>query len=334
MDDFRCDNYPIDQNLDDQPDYNEWLEDEEDLLDELEAEDEDAEGSMPNWVYHEMVRKFLGSSPGAKLKLLDAPATGTPGRVPMVDRDPSTMISVFRTAENKICQVHCFREAPKDLVALMSRYRTAIEQVYPHDHLDQYAIVLGDGSIRSPGSPVHTGIHFDLRVLYVKDVEPEWFPLGPGFSLLSRSRDLPTEADLLEHARLTLTRHLVADKMTGIESTPLYDDVENGNISTQVTGLFFQGRFGEHPEVPVAEHSDWATAVWLALAVQAVTDFDEVRRRISHRQGLADVLADVLAERFGEHPDILHIAYRLAASPDLDAVMRDITKATTLDAMR
>jgi MoxR-like ATPase len=122
--------------------------------------------------------------------------------------------------------------------------------------------------------------------------------------------------------------------MTGKESTSIYDDVETEKVSMQLLHLFLQGRFGDHPDVPVAELLDWAKAVWLALAMHAVTDFDEVRRRISHRQGLADVLADVLAERFGEHPDIQLIAYRLAASPDLDAVMRDITKATTLDAMR
>jgi hypothetical protein len=62
-----------------------------------------------------------------------------------------------------------------------------------------------------------------------------------------------------------------------------------------------------------------------------VTEFETVRRRIGHREGIAEVLGDVLRERFDNHPDIATLAYRLAGSADLDGVIQTITTATDLD---
>ena len=234
-----------------------------------------------------------------------------------------TLLYVFRTDEASISQVHVIREAPRDLVRRMASHRLTIEREHPTDRLDQYVVVLGDGTVNKPGDPVRTGIYFDLRLLFLRDVEPPWFSLSPSFERLSHCLTLPTESEILGAAGVTMNRYL---------APPPGDSAD---ISPQLVSLFFQGRFGDHPDVPMsAQYPDWASAVHAALSYFAITNFDDVRQRISQRQGTADVIADLLADRFGDHLDIPLIAYRLAAKPSLDTVIRTITSATELDEVR
>jgi hypothetical protein len=232
----------------------------------------------------------------------------------------STGIQLYRLPDGRAAQVHFVHRVPPDLAPTMARYRAALRQAQPTDDLEQYVVVVGDGTIRRHDDPVHTGREFDLQLLYLKDLEPDWFLLSPAFTRLSRSKSAPTVSQILES---------VEARLQPVPGSPVPS--EDGDIPERLVSLFFAGRFGPPPdlEYPVWG-SDWAAALTTALALYAITQFEEVRRRIGRREGIADVLGDVLRERFGEHPNISPLAYQLAGSSDLDAVVQIITAATDL----
>ena len=161
-------------------------------------------------------------------------------------------------------------------------------------------------------------------------IEKEWFPISPGFALLDRSQTAPWASDILAAAGAAVEPFVVPPN----PNADIFAEVDEkqAEIPAQLVSLFFEGRFGVRPKAPAtAQDMGWATAVTTALALHVITQYDELRQRIGHREGVADVLGDVLRERFGEHPKIPPLAYRLAALPDLDAVIEIITTADGFD---
>jgi hypothetical protein len=310
--------------------------DEDDDLDPLNDDDEDdeeAESSLPDWVYAEIVGRLFRMAPESHLKLLGIPATGPVEFVPMPRLTPPqpTGIHVLRLPDDRVAEVHCVREVPKNLVATMAWHRAALLQAHPVGTLEQYVVVIGDGDVRRHDDPVHTGIYFDLKILYLKDIEEEWFPISPGFRFLGRCRTPPWASQVVDAVGATAEPFVVPENPTSGGFAEIEDE-NQGRLPGHLVSLFLAGRFGVRPEVPVeARHLGWVSAVTMALALYAATQFDEVRRRIGRREGVADVLGDVLRERFGEHPEILVLAYRLAALTDLDAVIQIIATADSLD---
>jgi len=239
-------------------------------------------------------------------------------------------IQLFRLPDGRTAEVHFVHKVPKDLVHTMALHRVTLLQSHPVHNYEQYVIVVGDGSVRGHDDPVHTGTYFNLKLLYLKDIEKEWFPISPGFALLDRSQTAPWASEILAAAGTSVEPFVIppnpkADLFAKI-------DEKQAEIPATLVSLLFQGRFGVLPEAPpTAQHMGWASAVTTALALHVITQYDELRRRIGHREGIADVLGDVLRERFGEHSNIPPLAYRLAALPNLDAVIQIITTADDFD---
>jgi hypothetical protein len=314
----------------------ETTDDTADLQNEAEVDEDDDElntkDPLPDWVYEEAAGRLFRMAPESHLKLLGVPVTGPIEFLPMPgpENPKPTSIQLYRLSDGRAAQVHCVQKVPKDLVPTMGLHRAALLQTHPIDNLEQYVVVLGDGTVRRHDDPVHTGRYFELNLLYVKDVEPEWFALSSGFALLCRSRAAPWVSQLLQPAGATLEPFVVPPD-AGADVLHEMDENQPG-IPAQLVSLFFDGRFGPPPDVPLAARgSGWAAALTTALALHAITEFGSVRRLIGRREGIADVLGDVLRERFGRHPDIPALAYQLAGLPDLDAVLQIITAADELD---
>lgn len=329
MDDSRETLYPDDPGLHDEDDLDDLSGDPD-----LDAEaDLDAKDSLPEWVYEEIVGRLFRMAPESHLKLLGIPVTGPvefPPQPASTDPRP-TGIQILRLPDGRVAEVHCVRKVPKDLVPMMAWHRAAVLQAHPVDTLEQYVVVTGDGDVRRHDDPVHTGIYFDLKFLYLKDIETEWFPICPGFRALGRHRTPPWASQIVDAVGATAEPFVVPANPSTRGFAEIEDENQSG-LPAHLVSLFLAGRFGVRPEVPVdARHLGWASAVTMALALYTVTQFDEVRRRIGRREGIADVLGDVLRERFGEHPNILVLAYRLAALTDLDAVIQIIATADGLD---
>jgi hypothetical protein len=53
-------------------------------------------------------------------------------------------------------------------------------------------------------------------------------------------------------------------------------------IPEQLLALFFQGRFGNHPDIPVENREEgWPITVTVALAAYAITEYDTTRARLA-----------------------------------------------------
>lgn len=217
--------------------------------------------------------------PGRRLRLV-----GTP-----VDRSfvlPPADLWVFQTGPNRLAQVECVREVSKTLVTRMVLYRTAIRQMHPQAELDQYVIVVGDGTVRPLDDPVGTGVYFGLNVLYLRDVEPLWYEASPGFVVLRHRPATPRYCEILDQVDMTLGRFLVSVHDPVHETAVLHDGSQRARegVPELLLSLYFQGRFGEHPDIPVARrHDGWPIDVTVALAVHAIIDFDRCRARAVRR---------------------------------------------------
>jgi hypothetical protein len=241
---------------------------------------------LPRWVYTETVRRIFDVDPERRLQLV-ATSIGGP-------RTPApTNLWVFQTGLHHVAQVECVREVSRTLVTRMTLYRTAIGQAHPRATVDQYVIVVGDGSVRSLDDPVHTGVYFGLNVLYLRDVPPHRYQDSPGFAVLRRCPRVPRHPAILDEVGMTFGRFLVSvrDPLRDSLRDPLNDPLNNpavlhdgteearDAIAEQLLSLYFQGRFGDHPDVPAEQrHDGWPVDVTVALAVHAITDFAAVTK--------------------------------------------------------
>jgi hypothetical protein len=310
------------------------LPDEEDPDQPFFPDDEelDSKEALPDWVYEETVSRLFRVNPEGLLKILGVPITDSFEVLPMpglLNPQP-TGIQLIRLPDGRCAEVHCVHTVPKGLVATMAGHKKALRQAFPVDHLEQYVVVLGDGELRGPDDPAHTGVYFGLRLVYLRDIEKEWFSTSTGFALLARSQTAPWASQILEAAGATVEPFVVPPN-------PCADifaesDEKQATLPSRLTSLFFAGRFGPHPEISDENRTrGWGGAVLMALALHTITRFDDMRGRIARREGIADVLGDVLRERFGEHPKLSLLAYRLAALTDLDAVIQIIAATENLD---
>ena len=300
--------------------------------DEDDDEALDAKEALPDWVYEETLSRLFRVDPEGLLKILGVPIPDTFDTLPMpglLNPQP-TGIQLIRLPDGRCAEVHFVHTVPKGLVATMAGHKKALQQAFPVDHLEQYVVVMGDGELRGPDDPAHTGIYFGLRLVYLRDIEKEWFSTSTGFALLTRSRSAPWASQILEAAGATAEPFVVPPN----PGTDIFaeSDEKQAILPSRLASLFFAGRFGPPPEMS-DEHRTrgWGGAVLMALALHTITRFDDMRGRIGRREGITDVLGDILRERFGEHPRLSLLAYRLAALPDLDAVIQIIAGTEHLD---
>jgi hypothetical protein len=226
---------------------------------------------------------IFDDSPHRRLRLVGRPIGATTMSLPPRSPGPAvrpTDLWLFQTRPSGLAQVEYVRELPRTLVPRMRFYREVITRTHPYEPLEQYVIVVGDGRLRPVDDPVDSGDHCGLHVLYLSDVDPPAFRSSPGFTLLARCTEAPPLAELLIGANLTLGRFLVS-LQDGVHGDAVLHDSGGpaaAGIPQQLLSLFFQGRFGDHPEVPVERRGvGWPIDVAVALAVHAITHFDQVR---------------------------------------------------------
>jgi hypothetical protein len=239
--------------------------------------------ALPRWVYTETVRRIFDPDPDRHLRLVGRPIGGAMRFQP--DLTPDFVVRpadlwLFQTTSMGLAQVECVREVSRTLVPRMMFYREVITRAYPHQPLEQFVIVTGDGTIRHRDDPVYSGDYFALHVLYIQDVDPATFEAGPGFATLRRYSQAPHFAQLLLAANMALGRFMVTLQDDAHDEAVLRDDsgTAHARIPEHLLSLYFQGRFGDHPEVPREQQDDdWATDIAVALAVHAITDFERTR---------------------------------------------------------
>ncbi len=208
---------------------------------------------------------------------------------------------VFETSTGGLAHVECVRDVRKSLAPRMRFYREVITEAHPRVPLDQYVIVVGDGNLRAFDDPISTGDYFGLHLLHLSDVPPHWFGASPGFTFLGGCSDPPHFAQILMEVNLSLGRFLVSlqdddrpdDKhhvtdghndQSDHNDTVLHDagGKAQQEIPEQLLTLFFQGRFGNHPDISVESREEgWPIDVTVALAAYSITEYDNTRVRLA-----------------------------------------------------
>jgi hypothetical protein len=79
---------------------------------------------------------------------------------------------LLRVGAGRLVHVEYMRATASDLVPRMLIYRGLIMRAYPGESLSQHVIVLGDGRLRGYEEVAVHGFALDLRVLYLREVEP------------------------------------------------------------------------------------------------------------------------------------------------------------------
>lgn len=220
----------------------------------------------------------LDDPPNRHLRLVGRPIGANTMSLPQASPDVVVRpadLWLFQTRPSGLAQVEYVHELSKTLVPRMRFYREVITRTHPYEPLEQYVIVVGDGRLRKFDDPVCSGDYFGLHVLHLRDVDPHAFQASPGFMRLGHCAEAPPFAELLIEADLALGRFLVS--LHDVHGDAVLQDCggrAQSGIPEQIISLFFQGRFGDHPDVPIERRGDgWPIDIAVALAVHAITHF-------------------------------------------------------------
>lgn len=261
-----------------------------------------AEGDLPafcEWLHVDLtgpVQILSGSFPAATLHA-DLLAQVGPGR---------------------LVHVEYMRTPPADLAVRMLGYRASIMRAHPGLQVSQYAIILGEGRVRSVDDP-DNGFALGLRVVYLRECDPAPLLRVPGLAPL---------AVLAAGDRQARARSLVA-AVNAIQA-----GTESGLAQAQLL---------EAAAVLATIRLDGLTIDQIrresGLSVESIADFyseTEVGRELVNRgreQGLersGQMLTTLLLDRFGDQPEIPEIVARLARWPDAAAAVHAVTRAQAL----
>ncbi len=274
---------------------------------------------QPGPVYDRVMRRLVEADLGAAFRMLGIAVTDAPAVLPATF--PATTLNVdllARDGARRLVHVEYVRTVEPDLTQRMLQYRAAVMGRYPEHRLDQHVVVLGPGRVRGYDDLAQHGFALDLKVTYLRDLDPGVFLSTPALAplavlgrgdTLDRGRALARAlvcirdqggaraAELLECATVLATIRLAA---TTIESI-----VEEVGMTVESIAEFYrQTRFGQ------------------ALVHEG--------REQGREQGLEQIMEALLTERFGTQPGLPEAARRLAAWPDYHLAVRAVLAADNL----
>lgn len=241
----------------------------------------------------------------AACRLLGVEVVGEPVVLP--SEFPAWTKSVdllLRVGPGRLAHVEYARRGERDLVARMMMYRCLIMRDYPDDVLGQHIIVLGGGRVEGHEDPVRTGFWLDLNVVYLRDVDPEWFLGGPELAPLAvlgrggrevRERACGRALRLIHQAGGVRTEDLL--DFTCVLATIILDRDAVQRILKEV-GMTMES---------IAE---FYRDTDLGHVLQDVGRKEG--RKEGRQEGREAALVEAITDRFGPDPGVPVIAHRLA----------------------
>jgi len=223
---------------------------------------------------------------------------------------------LVRVNPRQLIHVEYIRSPAPDMAVRMIGYRAQIMRYHPNLQVSQYAIVLGEGRVRSADDP-ENGFQLGLRTIYLRECDPELFLTVPGLAPL---------AVLARGDQATRARSL-ASAVNLIQSQPGPQQSQLLEAAAVLATIRLDG-----PTIDVIRRES-------GMSVESIADFyseTEVGRELLNRgleQGLelsAQMIAALLRDRFGDQPQIAEITDRLVHGPDPASAARAITRAETL----
>jgi hypothetical protein len=285
-------------------------------------------GGRPGPVYDTALRRLMERDLTALGALIGVPVSAQArilsAKLPVSTLEADLLIS---PEPGHLIHVEYARTGTPDLAARMLVYRGLIVREHPSQRLTQYVIVLGDGRVRS--HPDLRDLESHLTVIYLRDLDPATLLSHPGLVPLAvlghatpeqrvqvftdsvgliRSHGGPRLPENLEFAGLLASIRL--------DPTTIERIIEEAGMTAESIAEFFrptktaqlllnEGREEGREEGLTAGREEGLTA------------------------GRTGVLAYLLRDRFGDHPDLTAVAHQLATWPDASTAVRAITDASS-----
>jgi hypothetical protein len=229
-----------------------------------------------------------------------------------------------RVSRDRLLHVEYVRAPVRDTAARMAGYRAQIMRRHPDKSIAQYAIVLGEGWLRSCDDPIN-GFSLGLKSVYVRECDPA--------VLLSNSYRAPlavlAKGDQDSRAKALSAALAMADKEP--DRQMLIDAALT--LATITLDRSTLDRVREETGMTIETVADFysETEVGRELLGRGREAGRDEGREEGREEGHEDVLTALLKNRFGEQARTGEVAQRLAHFMDLATAVDVITKADSLD---
>ena len=277
----------------------------------------------PGPVYDTVMKELFRGDPVGACRLLGVAVVGQPKALPagftLTTRDVDLLLEV---GPGRLIHVEYARRATPELVARMLEYRGLIMKKYPGFHLRQFIVVLGEGTVTGFDDLELNDFALKLGLLYLREADPEQFVWGPNFAPLAMlRRGNPRELERIALRVVEVIRNRGGGRMDAL--------LECAAVLAMVTSdeIMFKNLIEESEmTLESLDHMQLIyknTRFGKAMRAEARTE--------GRRQERESVLVALLADRFGENPDLAAAAHRLAGWANLAAAVHAITSARHFD---
>jgi predicted transposase/invertase (TIGR01784 family) len=248
---------------------------------------------------------------------------------------------LFTAGPARLMHVEYETRPRADLARRMFEYRARIMMHHPDAQFTQYVIVLGDGVVKGHDDLERFGFMLDLRVIYLRERDPEEFLSSPELAPLAvlargsravRERSLAAAFRLLKnssHPRVIDLR-LSAELLAGIRlDRPTIDRIAR-ECDMDISDI--------RPMVEYYRHTNWAQELLRESEAEVRQQGLELGLERGQQQGLErgqqqgreqgreQMLIALLRTRFGDDAHVQEAAHHLA-SWDEGAAIAAITEA-------
>lgn len=281
----------------------------------------EGETTRPGPVFDRAMRRLAENDLGAFCDWLEVGLTDPP-RLLSGSFAAATLHADLLAQVSPMSLLHAeyIRSPESDMAVRMLGYRAQIMRVHPNMRVSQYAIVLGEGRIRSCDDPGN-GFALGLNTIYLRECEPAMFLANPGLAPLAvlakgsqetRAQSLASAVDLIQSQPGPQQSQLL--EAAAVLATIRLDGITIDEIRRES-----------------------------GMTVESIADFyseTEVGQELVNRgleqgreQGLersSKMLAALLRDRFGDQPEIPQVTEQLAHWPDPAAAVHAVIRAETL----
>jgi hypothetical protein len=290
------------------------------------------ESTRPGPVYDTAMRGVIEGDPVAACRLLGIEVVGQPQTLttsfPIVTLAADLLL---RVGPARLAHVEYVRRATGDLVTRMLGYRWAISRDHPGDQLSQHIVVLGGGRVRGHDHPARTGFLLDLKILYLRELDPATLLASPSLApLAALGRGSPSDRAeaCTEALRLIgtsggiraegLVRCTTVLATITLNTPTIWKIVEEVGMAVEsIAELFRDTAFGQ---ALVQQGREQGLERGMARGMEQGME-----------QGREQLLVALLEDRFGSHRVIPALARCLTGWADAGSAVHAITTAASLE---
>ena len=261
------------------------------------------EKNHPGPIFDDAIRTLAEADLPGLCQLLDLKVVGEiehlPSEFPSWSKRADLLL---RVGPRRLAHVEYAYRGDKTIVPQMLWYRCLIMRKFGQDVLDQYVVVLGSGKVRGHDDFEGKGFALKLGLVYLRERDPKWFMDRPSMVPLA----VLGRGDRRERERAYADAIRVIRKKGGERTEELLDCI---GVLAQIT----LDREGVRKMIGSEELIAGVVDFYHDTALGRT--FEGIGRERGLEEGRAEVLTELLTDRFGPDPSVDEISRRLARWP-------------------